>query len=103
MGNSLGVIDLMFRKWLRKRPCDICRRGNWNDQKGEWQNQVMHIKARGMGGKGQKCDDAGGCITACFDCHIVQSHNMTKAEFEEKAGVNLDEIATHVWEAWSGK
>lgn len=95
----MGVIDLNFRKWLRRRPCDICRKGNWNEQKGEWHNECMHITARGMGGKGQKCDDEKNCITACWKCHRI-SHGMTVGEFMEKKHVNLYQLAEEVWMAW---
>lgn len=95
----MGVVDLHFRKWLRKRPCDICRQGNWNQDKGEWQNEVMHLTARGMGGKGQKCDDAGNCITGCWLCHAI-SHKGTKEDFEKEFKVNLDKLAETVWDIW---
>jgi hypothetical protein len=97
----VGVIDLSFRKWLRRRPCDICHKGNWNEQKGEWQNEVMHLTARGMGGHGQKCDDIGNCITGCWKCHS-RSHGKPIEDFEEEVGMSLRNRAEEIRLAWEG-
>lgn len=88
-----------FRKWIRRRPCDICHQGIWNQEKGRWENDVFHIQARGMGGNGQKCADIGNVLTACRSCH-QEFGTIGQSAFEQKRQVDLQHIADQLKTIW---
>jgi len=88
-----GFVDPAFLKWKPKTCVVHLDRGG----------EVHHLKARGMGGKGQKCDDYE-TVVLCRQCHS-ELHTLGLWEFNRVHHVDCYRSAlrdTLLYVKWGG-
>jgi len=89
MSSSLAYLD-HIRSW---KYCAVCLK--------EGSVSPSHLEHTGMGSKKIKPHvEHFTAIPMCFQCHIVDFHNMTWAEFEEKHVVDLWRLAHRILREW---
>ena len=89
MPSSLSYLD-HIRSW---KYCAICLK---NDPV-----QVSHLEHTGIGSKKIRAHvEHYTAIPMCHECHLVDFHPMTWAEFEEKHVVDLWRLAHRILREW---
>jgi len=58
-------VNPKLRAWIRQRPCDKCKKGAWDEIKGQWRNQASHVLK-----KATHPIDEMNLITHCYFCHM---------------------------------
>ena len=59
------IVDKFFA-YIRKQCCVSCNQGQWNMQKGEWENTVSHVIPRGSANRN---NHLGNVVPHCIPCH----------------------------------
>lgn len=79
MQEGLGMDSLTkkFFEFIRRQPCALCGRGNFNEQKGEWQNTVSHIIKRGSTKKDNHFNNI---LSMCATCHLYDFETWPRSE-----------------------
>jgi hypothetical protein len=56
--------------------------------------EIHHVRPRGAGGKEKK-----NIVPLCHECHM-ELHNLGRATWEERYGIDLGTIATIIYDVW---
>lgn len=81
-----------FCEWVRKLPCFLCEKGDWDFDKGEWHNTISHIKTKGSGG-----ELIGNVLSMCIQCHSQFENSKRKNELKKQHKMPDQAWALYSW------